>query len=232
MATNHVGKLRQCYDTIECHLRSLKALGEDIEHRHFVALITEKLPQKVLYQLYMIKGDEAWTVAKLRELLGKHITALEIAGSESQPQFISVHKTSYHKEFRNPKTTAAELLNGCNRGSSQKFQRSLKCVFCGQGHWSDECPKYATQRARMDKLKGCCFRCLKRGHVGKECPKQRNCFHCGRNDHHRSLCAKLFANIDGKSSESEMQSVSREDHMEKTEGATIAYTNRRQLQLQ
>ena len=50
---------------MECHLRSLEALGENIEHRHFVALITEKLPQKVLYQLYMMKGEEAWTVAKL-----------------------------------------------------------------------------------------------------------------------------------------------------------------------
>jgi len=112
VATNHVGKLRQCYDTIECHLRSLKALGENIEHRHFVAFITEKLPQKVLYQLYMIKGEEAWTVAKLRELLGKHLTALEMAGSELQPQFTSVHKPSYHKDFCNPKITAAELLNG------------------------------------------------------------------------------------------------------------------------
>ena len=137
----------------------------------FVVLITEKLPQKVFYQLYIIKGDEAWTVDKLRELLGKHITALEIADSESQPQFTSVHKTSYHKEFRNPKTTAAKLLNGDNRGSSQKSQRSLKCEFCGQGHWSDECPKYATQRARMDKLQRCGFRCPQRGHVGKECPK-------------------------------------------------------------
>jgi len=127
----------------------------------FVVPITEKLPQKVFYQLYMIKGDEAWTV----------VTALEIGDSESQPQFTSVHKTSYHKEFRNPKTTAAKLLNGDNRGSSQKSQRSLKCEFCGQGHWSDECLKYATQRARMDKLQRCGFRCPQRGHVGKECPK-------------------------------------------------------------
>ena len=48
VATNHFTKLRQCYDGIECHLRSLEALGENTEHCHFVALITEKLPQKVL----------------------------------------------------------------------------------------------------------------------------------------------------------------------------------------
>ena len=73
-ATNQVGKLRQCYDAIERHLRSLEAVGEDVNHRHIVALISEKLPQKVLYQLHMQKADtEDWTVEKLRKLLGKHI---------------------------------------------------------------------------------------------------------------------------------------------------------------
>ena len=57
-ATNQSGKLRQCYDAMECHLRSLEALDENTEHCHFVALITEKLPQKVLYLLYMMKGEE------------------------------------------------------------------------------------------------------------------------------------------------------------------------------
>ena len=76
-ATNQVGKLRQWYDTIERHLRSLEAIGEDVNHRHFVALISEKLPQKALYQLYMQKADtEEWTVTKLSQLLGKHITTL------------------------------------------------------------------------------------------------------------------------------------------------------------
>jgi len=84
VATNH-----ETYDAIECHLRSLQALGENIEHLHFVVLITAP---EGLYQLYMMKGEEAWTVAKCRELLGKHITALEMAGSELQPQFTSVHK--------------------------------------------------------------------------------------------------------------------------------------------
>jgi len=56
-AINQTVSLKQCFDTIEQHLRSLEAIGEDVNHRHFVALITEKLPQKVLYQLYMMKGD-------------------------------------------------------------------------------------------------------------------------------------------------------------------------------
>ena len=211
-ATNQSGKLRQCYDTMECHLRSLEALGENTEHRHFVALITEKLPQKVLYQLYMMKGEDPWTVAKLRELLGKHISAMEMAGGESQPPPLkTTHKpTNWDREFRNPhrvpRPTAGELLVGgsSNSGNSRP---NLKCVYCGQNHWSDECTKYTSQRARMEKLKGSCFRCLQRGHMAKDCQRQRSCAHCGKNNHHRSLCPKLFANNEEKPPESGLQAV-------------------------
>ena len=81
VATNHTVSLRQTYDAIERSLRSLEALGENVDHRHFVAMISEKLPQKVMYQLYMLNPDgEEWTVSKLRQMLEKHITALEMAG--------------------------------------------------------------------------------------------------------------------------------------------------------
>ena len=87
-ATNQVSSLRQCYDMIEQNLRSLEAIGEDVNHRHFIALISEKLPQKVLYQLYMLQEEgEEWTVAKLRHLLGKHISAMEMAGAEFSQMF-------------------------------------------------------------------------------------------------------------------------------------------------
>ena len=90
-ASNQANSLRQCYDAIEQNLRSLEALGEDVNHRHFVALISEKLPQRVLYQLYMLKEEEEdWTVTKLRQLLGKHISALEMAAGTDFSQ-VSVH---------------------------------------------------------------------------------------------------------------------------------------------
>ena len=47
VATNQASSLRQCYDAIERNLRSLEAIGEDVNHRHFIALISEKLPQRV-----------------------------------------------------------------------------------------------------------------------------------------------------------------------------------------
>ena len=157
-ATNHVASLRQCYDTLERHLRSLEAIGENVNHHHFVALISEKLPQKVLYQLYMLRADgEEWTVPKLRSLLGKHITALEMAGSEScftqassRPSNKQSHRAAnlYH-----PRPTAGGLLAGTSKGTATlRQQPQPKCIYCNEPHWSDECTKYTTLQSRRDKL--------------------------------------------------------------------------------
>ena len=87
-ATNQLSSLHQCYDTTQQNQRSLEAIGEDVNHRHFIALISEKLPQKVLYQLYMLRGEgEEWIVSKLQQLLGKHISTMEIANAEFSQMF-------------------------------------------------------------------------------------------------------------------------------------------------
>ena len=87
-ATNQEGSLRQCYDMIERNLRSLEAIKEDVNHQHFIALISKKLPPKVLYQLYILQEEaEEWTVAKIRHLLGKHISAMEMGGAEFSQMF-------------------------------------------------------------------------------------------------------------------------------------------------
>ena len=199
-ATNQTGSLRQCFDAIECHLRSLEAVGENVNHRYFVAIISEKLPLKVLYQLRMLKSDdEEWTVSKLRHLLGKHITALEMAGGESRIAQAQVRPISRyplreggHSYY--PRPTAGGLLAGNTRNLSGSKQHPvlMKYIYCGQTHWSDECSKFTTLQARKDKLKGSCYKCLQRGHLLKDCKRDRPCAHCNKPSHHRSLCPKLL----------------------------------------
>ena len=226
-ATHHTGRLRQCYDTMERHLRSLEALGENIEHRHFVALITEKLPQRVLYQLFMLKGEGDWTVAKLRELLGKHIRAMEMTGGNhsSLPVPPSNRQAQNSREshtHNRPHSTAGELLAGSGgTGPPTRQQSTPKCVFCTQAHWSDECPKHTTLQSRMEKLKGSCFKCLQKGHVMKDCRKQRICAHCGKTNHHRSLCPKLFTNTEGRTGTQEVQNISTQSSSDTTEGVIV-----------
>ena len=205
-ATNQVSKLRQCYDTIECHLRSLEAVGEQVDHRHFVALILEKLPQKVRCQLYMQKPkDEEWTTPSLRKLLGKYISAMEMAGGESSERQPTVSNSSRlvprHHPLQ-PRPTAEGLLATNSKENLKEVQ--IRCVHCSKPHWSDECLNYVTLQARKERLKGCCFNCLKKGHTLRDCTRDRACVHCGRRkNHHRSLCQRLFEEPTKQTSESQ-----------------------------
>ena len=72
----------------------------------------------------------------------------------------------------------------------QKLFRQ-RCNFCNGDHWNDECPSFSTveQRKQLLKKLGCCYNCLKRGHIAFECYTKKTCFFCKReNHHHRSLC--------------------------------------------
>ena len=205
-ASNQVSKLRQCYDAIERHLRCLEAVGERVDHRHFVALILEKLPQKVRCHLYMQKSeDEQWTVPSLRQLLGKYICALEMAGSDN-PDDQTATNNSTRLPSRNrptyPRSTTEGLFVTTNNAQ-------IHCVYCNKSHWSDQCPTYVTLQARKEKLRGCCYNCLKKGHTLKDCLKDRPCAHCGkRKSHHRSLCQKLFEQQPTSKQTIESQNVS------------------------
>ena len=99
----------------------------------------------------------------------------------------------------------------------------IKCVYCGQPHWSDECSKFSTLQARRERLKGCCFICLRKGHVSKNCDSERACAHCGRKKHHhRSLCPKLFANNNDESkSETELSSIEQTNDGPKSNVANV-----------
>ena len=72
-------------------------------------------------------------------------------------------------------------------------QPQIKYIYCSKPHWLDKCIKYTTLQSRRDKLKGLCFNCLQRGHLAKNCRRDQACAHCGnKNNHHHSLCSKLF----------------------------------------
>ena len=200
---------------------------------HFVALISEKLPQKVLYLLYMLRADgEEWTVPKLQSLLGKHITVLEMAGSEScfiQASLRPSNKQS-HREANpyHPRPTAGGLLAGTSKGTATlRQQPQLNCVYCSEPDLSDKCTKYTTLQSRRDKLKGSSFKCLQRGHVAKSSRRDRPCVHCNKPSHHGSLCPKLFNPQPNAPPLPESQNVSNE-----VDANVMMLTSSNQVQMQ
>ena len=90
-------------------------------------------------------------------------------------------------------SSAEALLANSNENSKGQKQYSRLCRYCGKSHWSDECLTYQIIKERNAKIKGSCYRCLKEGHMSKECKGNKSCVYCGEfNVHHRSLCSKNF----------------------------------------
>ena len=195
-ALNSPKGLRLFYDQMESHLRSLEALGQDINHDIFAFLITSKLPKDILMELVIQRGvRKKWSVAVLRELLKNYICATEEVEQLSNPGKVQGE---------------TELTEPLQRLPHQRFPHSRKhnihqelfkrCRYCRGNHWSDQCSEYLTSKDRKLKIKDSCFLCLKPGHIAYKCLSNKGCYHCGRTKHHhRSLCPEKF----GKSTERE-----------------------------
>jgi len=80
------------------------------------------------------------------------------------------------KSLLKPKSTTGGLLAGNGHNKGQNPQRGTQpCyIYCTEPHWSDQCSKVITLEARKEKLKGCCFNCLKSGHVLKDSKVDRS----------------------------------------------------------
>ena len=84
-------------------------------------------------------------------------------------------------------SSAEALVVNAKQSSTTRFYD--QCRYCNERHWSDECSKYSTLEERKKRLRDSCFKCLKVGHMSKECKKNKTCVYCGEvNCHHRSLC--------------------------------------------
>ena len=79
VSLNVTVKLPSTYDMIEYHLRSLKALGENVDQAHFVFLIKSKLPKMVISRMEEYKEmEEKWTLESIRKALKRYICAQEV----------------------------------------------------------------------------------------------------------------------------------------------------------
>jgi len=80
LVSSQTSALRKSYDTIEKHLRSLQALGEDVNTKMLVSLIMSKLPKDVITHLTDQKeDDQEWSVQLHRDKLHRYTTNRENA---------------------------------------------------------------------------------------------------------------------------------------------------------
>ena len=197
ITSTYYEKLRSTYDQIERHLRSLEALGQNVENEFMVSLIRSKLPRSILAKLEEYKvADAIWTVASLRKELKKYISTQELGDRLTK---LNRNKTDLGKSdttFNYRSNIQHTAKNGIqSTGSFIAGESNRKrCIFCGNNHWNDECNQYPDVDTRKLKVRGYCFICLKKGHLLKECTSTRACVYCEKKgNHHRSLCPNQFS---------------------------------------
>ena len=145
--------LRKFYDDIETNIRSLSPLGIETSTRGtlIATLVLEKLPQEIKL-IIARKVKETWDLTKILDIVNQELEDREACAVKNG--------SDIYEGF--PYTGSSLHINSRYRIQGQ-ILANIKCVFCGQGHWSDKCSLITDPKARKKNLreKGFCFSCLK-----------------------------------------------------------------------
>ena len=187
MSHQDIRGLRRLHDSIETHVRGLRALK--VPAHSYGALLASALVNKLPPELKLILtrelGGSAWDLEQLMTAFGRELDARERV-------FVSGN-TSGNKKCQPRPPTAAALV--ADSSGSRPF-----CVYCKKEHASSSCSTVTKVAARKESLHrdGRCFVCLKRHHLSRDCRCNVNCRKC-RGRHHVSICTKGSGNSSGES---------------------------------
>ena len=78
-------------------------------------------------------------------------------------------------------------------GTHKQF---LKCAFCNQNHDNGKCNVVTDYESRKNKIwqNKLCFKCLRSGHLKRNCESKSKCYQCKSNSHHTAVCDKSEQN--------------------------------------
>ena len=174
---NHKG-LRQLYNLMESHIRSLHSLG--VPHSSFGTLLASifmnRLPSEFRLAVSREIVDDQWELDAIMKVVEREIDARERAAASSRP--------SVKRHSREP-PTATTLMS---------TDTSTICAYCDQDHHSSQCRVVVDVKLRKGMLMKAgrcnCFLCLKRGHLTKTFHSSAKCSSCQQR-HHSSICENV-----------------------------------------
>ena len=181
-------KIRRVYDKIECHIRSLQALGLDSANYGCVLgpVILSHLPDELRLTVtrnFDITAD-VWELDKILKALKTEIEVRERSGFVASNNNNNNNKTNGRDKF-----TGASLYTKDSSKDDAVVPKQETCLYCTGKHATVSC-KVVTEvdaRRQILKKKFRCFNCFGSGHVGSRCKKSKVCGKCGRK-HDTSLC--------------------------------------------
>ena len=174
--TEDVEQLREIYDVLEIHTRSLNAF--DISAKNYGPILNSiimcKLPCNIKLDISRQMPAGKWDVMKLmgvfkRELVSRErCNKFENLSVNENEGYSTLHTTSWKAPF---------------------------CTYCNKDHTSNRCNIITDIAARKTFLRenNRCYNCLRSGHTVNTCFSKYVCFHC-KGKHHISICEKEGTN--------------------------------------
>ncbi|MCP9260781.1 Zinc knuckle family protein [Dirofilaria immitis] len=153
-------------EAIERILRQLEAIGENLNHCSIETSIESKLPIWILHKVYEQKKRGAWSIDRLRQILGELVQINEeVARNQSfsneKKSIDCKQKRASHnnkgetsalstiKQFKSTKSSGHESTT-----QPKKIARDKRpCAFCNKDHWDNECSMYPTLKQRIEYLR-------------------------------------------------------------------------------
>ena len=192
--SDNVPSVKDFYDNMESYIRGLRSLGktEDAYGDLLVPVIFEKLPCRIKTQISREHGDKAWTLTELKDAIYHEIQASQAGDMMTLNE--------------DPVTSTAQFLT---RGTNKRTYntqnpttaqfKTLKCAYCTDNHYSNECERVVSIDKRKDIVKRdhLCFNCLRPNHTSKDCQAKGRCRLC-KLKHHTSLCQRTPSQTVGK----------------------------------
>ena len=192
--------LRELYNSINTHVRSLEGLGIDSKQYSIflVPIVMSKLSDDLRKEMTRKKlKDIVDLIGELKQEVETECSANlvkqafepEVQVKDCKPQSRTTHYTkSWSDPAFEPPVASAQALSTNTR--SNKY-----CIFCPgtQSHWVEDCRKLRNippQEVRQITMKeNACLGCFKKGHRWKDCRSREKlkCEKCQSTKHHTAL---------------------------------------------
>ena len=213
VSSNHdVKGLRRLHDSVEAHVRGLRALGVPATSYGGIlsSVLVNELPPEIRLIVSREMAGDGWNLDKVMKIIEREVDARERA---------SVPTTSSNPRRRMP--TAATLI----ASNSEPTGEHITCVYCRQRHTSSSCTTITDVTARKKILRkaGRCYTCLMKHHLSKDCCSRQRCEKCqGR--HHATICTRNAGRGTSNSSPSSLATVQGPPSEPETRGGNTTKT--------